>query len=369
MLVGGEHQLLHIVPVAAELSRHDEVEVCLFAATARLAATAAELMARLDCRAFRVYVMKLPAWLEASTADNPNGVSFKVLRLLRHAGKLRRCAALVTAERTSTLLKRLPGRCPPMIHLRHGAGDRAVGFEPRIRLFDQLIVAGEKDRRRVIEQQLLPPGRCHATGYIKLAALRQLHRSAAPLFANELPTVFYNPHFRPALSSWWQHGRELIESIRDSGEFNLIFAPHARLFATAGTAERRAWEALAIPDRVLVDLGSSRSYDMTYTLAADIYLGDVSSQVYEFAAEPRPCVFLNSHGVQWRGDPDYLMWEMGEVVEQPAAALAALRHARERHAGYQAVQQHLTADAFGDTGPGCAARAARVILDSIATGH
>ena len=33
---------------------------------------------------------------------------------------------------------------------------------------------------------------------------------------------------------------------------------------------------------------------MTYTRAADIYLGDVSSQVYEFIYyRRRPCVFLN----------------------------------------------------------------------------
>ena len=37
------------------------------------------------------------------------------------------------------------------------------------------------------------------------------------------------------------------------------------------------------------DPGSPASTDMTYTRAADIYLGDVSSQVYEFIAEPRPC--------------------------------------------------------------------------------
>lgn len=29
---------------------------------------------------------------------------------------------------------------------------------------------------------------------------------------------------------------------------------------------------------------------MTYTPAADIYLGDVSSQSYEFLLDPRPCL-------------------------------------------------------------------------------
>ena len=93
--------------------------------------------------------------------------------------------------------------------------------------------------------------------------------------------------------------------------------------------------------------------------------GDVSSQIYEFVAEPRPCVFLNSHAVAWRGNPDYLMWEMGEVVERPLEMMPALLRAHEEHQRYRAKQYRLSTDAFGDTGPECAERAARVILDSV----
>ena len=53
---------------------------------------------------------------------------------------------------------------------------------------------------------------------------------------------------------------------------------------------------------------------MTYMLAADIYLGDVSSQVYEFLLEPRPCIFLNGHNVAWQNDPYYFHWKLGQVV-------------------------------------------------------
>ena len=59
--------------------------------------------------------------------------------------------------------------------------------------------------------------------------------------------------------------------------------------------------ARAVAGRVIVDLDSHRLNDMTYTNAADIYLGDVSSQVYEFSTQPRPCVFINAHGVAWQG--------------------------------------------------------------------
>lgn len=366
VLIGGEHQLLHIVPVAAELSRRHGVEVALFAATRRLADAAEDLMRRLDSGPYALSLLKLPGIAERLARNSVTGGNLKLPRLLAHARTLRHCCVLVTAERTSTVLKRLPGYCPPMIHLRHGVGDRAVGFERRIALFDDLIVAGEKDRRRTVEAGLLPPERCHAAGYVKLSAVRQLHLSAPPLFDNDRPIVLYNPHFHPRLSSW-RHARNVIEAVRDSGLFNLIVAPHVRLFEASDRRQRAAWEGLGVPDHVLVDLGSPRSMDMTYTLAADLYLGDVSSQVYEFAAEPRPCVFLDSHAAAWHGNPDYLMWEMGEVVERPEEVLPALLRAGGLHAKYRERQCRLVADAVGEVGQGSAQRAAQVILDRVSS--
>jgi hypothetical protein len=366
LLIGGEHQLLHIVPVAAALSRDSSVATQLFAASEQLADATATLMQRLNGGPYQLSVLRLPAALEL-LGRSRIGSSMKVPRLLWHAARLRECAALVTAERTSAVLKRLPGACPPMIHLRHGAGDRAVGFERRIARFDQLIVAGDKDRFRTIAAGLLPAERCHACGYIKLSALRELRTGGTPLFANDRPTVLYNPHFRTSLSSWHRHGLALIDHIRACSEFNLIVAPHVRLLAGASARTLREFEKLSVSGQVLVDAGSPRCLDMTYTLAANLYVGDVSSQVYEFAAEPRPCVFLNSHGVKWRGNPDYRMWEMGEVVNRPDEVVAALRRAGSVHAGHEETQRRLVAEALGNVGPECAERAARVIRDSMIT--
>lgn len=352
------------MPVAAALSRDDAVATRLLAATSALAESAANLMRRLDSGPFESKVLRLPAILERWIGGRI-GHSMKVPRLIWHASELRDCSALVTAERTSAFLKNLPGECPPMIHLRHGAGDRAVGFERRITRFDQLIVAGEKDRARTIAAGLQPAERVHACGYVKLSALRALRPDHAPLFANSRPTVLYCPHFRRELSSWVPHGLETARLIRDSGEFNLIVAPHVRLMDEATPAEREAFRALGVSGEVLVDAGSTRSLDMTYTRTADIYLGDVSSQIYEFAAEPRPCVFLNSHGTDWRGNPDYRMWQMGEVVESPQAALEALRRAPAALPGFLDIQRKLVLEALGDTGPECAQRAARIIRDFV----
>jgi hypothetical protein len=64
---------------------------------------------------------------------------------------------------------------------------------------------------------------------------------------------------------------------------------------------------------ILIDTGSDRSFDMTYTRAADIYLGDVSSQVYEFTYyRRRPCVFLNPNGYD---QAQMNFWRFGPVLD------------------------------------------------------
>jgi len=99
-----------------------------------------------------------------------------------------------------------------------------------------------------------------------------------------------------------------------------------------------------------IDKGSPASADMTYMLAADIYLGDVSSQVYEFLLdssqvyefllEPRPCIFLNPHGVDWEDDPSYAHWKLGQVVYNVRRQLGgAIDRALSTHAEYLPKQR------------------------------
>ena len=76
-----------------------------------------------------------------------------------------------------------------------------------------------------------------------------------------------------------------------------------------------------------IDLGGRASTTMAYTNRADIYLGDVSSQFYEFISRPRPCVFLNAHDVQWAGDSNYASWRAGPVISDPGELGRALRDA------------------------------------------
>jgi hypothetical protein len=105
--------------------------------------------------------------------------------------------------------------------------------------------------------------------------------------------------------------------------------------------------------------------DATYTLSASLYVGDVSSQVYEFLTEPRPCVFLNAHRLDWRDDPNFAHWHLGDVIEEPAALMPTLQAASARHHLYRDRQIAAARASLGQP-DGSATRAARAIVTFLA---
>lgn len=362
-LVGGQHQFLHILPVAAWLSRQHGVTVGLFPRNGADAADADLIMRGLGAGPYATVVMQqrlaVRAWRAVAGRKGA-----KVAELLGSHWIMRTADALLVAERTSALLTRLPGPQPLYIRFTHGVGDREKGFDPKARAFDHFVVAGEKYAARFAAEAIAPPDRIWISGYIKLPALRQIKAGRARrLFADQRPVVLYNAHFDETVGSWSLAGRAVVETILRDGRYNLIVAPHMRLFAHASDQERARWEAYGRASNCIVDLGSHASTDMTYVDAADIYLGDVSSQVYEFVAEPRPCIFLNSHGIAWESDESYRMWRLGQVIGDPARELiAALDASGPAHASYRRLQQQETRAALGDMSGDPAQRAGEIVL-------
>jgi hypothetical protein len=144
----------------------------------------------------------------------------------------------------------------------------------------------------------------------------------------------YNPHFDPFMSSWFDQGPDILELfLQNADRFNLIFAPHVMLFhkkvhispeyKVTRIRPDIAPEYLNAPN-IRIDTDSDRLFDMSYTLSADAYIGDVSSQVYEFLYRPRACFFIDVHsGQAGASEPAYDFWNNGPVVNT-AAQLAPL---------------------------------------------
>ena len=370
--IGGAHQFWHAIPVAAALSHMTGVAITCFVIDAEDAAIMAEMLPGLGAGSVKIVEMTLPRVLQSllTLPWRRGRAPLKIVRLAWWSRAIVRSDVIVAVERTSVLLKWLRRPTPPMVHIPHGAGDRERGYDRRIRKFDYVLAAGEKDRDRFIELGLARADRIWISGYVKLAGMLRLHQTRPRFFDNSRPTIVYNPHFSHALGSWRAVGREVIAAIAADGRYNLIFAPHVRLLENASARERDELEALARTGSVLIDLGSSRSIDMSYTAAADLYLGDVSSQVYEFCSEPRPCVFINAHGVAWRDDPHYAMWAFGEVIERVDQLVPALAAAFAHPGAFAEVQREAVRKSFGEPALDAAQVAAERLLQiASATGR
>jgi hypothetical protein len=354
------HQAFHALPIALETAlRHRDAEVHLAAATP---AQLSNLKRLADTYAPNAPVivdkLRIP-WFFRRKASR-DGVAAKTPTLLLNARYFAGFDALVVPERTSLILKKLLRRTR-MIWTRHGAGDRASGFEDEIREFDFVLMAGGKIEQRLREQKLIREGH-YATGiYAKFDLVDRLPHP--PLFANSRPTILYNPHFKPDLSSWPIWGRQVLDHFAASADYNLVFAPHIRLFHPPTPDKYAAFEADAKRPGMRIDLGSIASADMTYTRGSDLYLGDVSSQVAEFLRWPRPCVFLNAHHVDWKGDPNYKFWELGPVVEDIADLGAAIEEAFRDHALYRERQAAYFNESFGILEQPTSPKAAEAIVD------
>lgn len=351
LAIGEAHQLLHVLGAARELARTG-VSTDILVSTdwheQLIAAHAPELSRS---------VLRTPLFYEGRPLYQcPPRLPNLLLNLARISGY----NAILTPERTSTALKKVLGKqCPKLIHILHGAGDREKGYEDRIRLFDLVFVAGQKDYDAFLSYGLATAETCHVIGYCKFDVLPP---GPPRFFEDNRPVVLYNPHFDADLSSWMSFGPSLLEAFAKMPDFNFIVAPHLRLRGKSRRLFDKLSQLSQAPN-LRFDGGSIHSLNMDYTRTADIYVGDVSSQVYEFLQMPKPCVFLNAHDAHWRDNPFYRHWTFGEVANSAEEALRLICSAKAEHPGFLAQQVAGFAAAINAGPVSASARVAALIRD------
>ncbi|CAN5169223.1 glycerophosphotransferase [soil metagenome] len=276
--------------------------------------------------------------------------------------------ALVATERTCLWAKRKLGlRAPKFIYVPHGAGDRGVTYHPELSQFDLLLVPGRKWVEAGIAAKLVHAGNAiEIIGYPKFDAIE-----SAPVqkfFPNDNPVFVYNPHFDPWLSSWYDFGPQIIDWFASHPHYNLIFAPHVMLFRKRfhWSLEYRtgrfrpAIPASAKAPNILIDIDSPRLFDMSYMRSSDAYIGDASSQIYEFMSKPRPAFFVDPHGVLIHH------WQAGPVVHSIDELTAILPRYEAIGAQFSAAQQMLFAETFDPSQTPASERAATAIASYMA---
>lgn len=359
------HQEFHSLPIALEMARlYPEIKVHVSSLTSERDSRIRLLSRFYPDASVSFDILRLPPWLRNHIRRHGPTPLSKIATLFLNRNYFNRFQAIVVPERTSLFLRKMGVSHPRLIWTRHGAGDRAIGFTNDARKFDYILMAGHKIKDRLETAHALRDGQYMTGIYAKFDMVRRLHANSEPLFSNMRPTILYNPHFSPNLSSWPRFGMAVLKYFAQQEKYNLIFAPHYRLFDTDRAKSRRILAPYAAYPHMIIDPGSDRSVDMTYTLASDLYLGDVSSQVAEFLIKPRPCLFLNAHGIQWRDDPNYANWTLGPVMENVHALTQALDRAFLTHANFLDRQKEYMNDTFGFAAPeDTAAKGAKSIVD------
>ena len=362
------HQVYHSAPVAFALStKYPKAQVSIIVADPKQLAIVRNIANDWPNHNCQIIQAHVPFY--AKVLDKIIG-KFVLIRkwAVLHSNKnlFKQLDVIVVPEKTTLALRKDPDLAHlKMVRIRHGAGDRNISFGPEQNLFDLLLAPGEEVRQRLIKDAGVAADKIIVVGYPKFDVLT--HHRPESIFQNDNPVVVYNPHYKKNESSYQQWGKEVLEFFKNNPQYNLIFAPHVLLYL-------RKWRHGAFDvseygeyPNIYIDTGSSKSLDMTYIRQADIYLGDVSSQVYEFMETPRPCIFLNPHGFNWKGNKIFRYWTGGPVIEDIKDLPTALHNAFKDHDEvYEPIQESLFNSTFSLTGIPSCERSADAIITKFA---
>ncbi len=367
------HQVPHIVPYAFEMSRdYDDCEVIIFSSSQAEEEFARKIGHGYPDHKVTFKLFRVPPLISVVDPLLSKVVFARKKAVLKaNLDELTKLDVLVVPEMTSLALQKLPEmKNVKLVFTGHGAGDnREFGsFNERIGKFDLCLMPGRKYADGLREVGFLPDDRYAIAGYPKFEAVKHLSSTKRKLFKNDKPVVVYNPHHLPNYTSWASMGEQVLDYFYDNDDYNLIFCPHVLLFRRSLTKGARFPKKYKNTPNVIIDTGSRNSVDMTYLRSADIYIGDVSSQIYEFLEEPRPCVFLNAHKVEWQNDPSYLQWRFGELIDDATDLGPALARASETHGEYAGFQKECFEHTFAVSKRTAGSRGAEIIAEFARSG-
>jgi len=339
------HHVYHFINVAVELAKSNEVHILTHTGDQTFLNNTLKLLAPNN-----VVVEKLPTATFRALTDK-----LKSRKLPRKGFWIKKNqnyilnnfdAVIFTDYFHKYLLNaRGSNKDPRFIKFPHGVAGRAYVYNKDLVDFDLHVIFGQYYYDQLKKKGLLSKQNV-IVGYPKLDVVKNLEPQL--FFENNKPTVLYNPHFSPPFSSWHFMGIQILEFFLQNDSYNLIFAPHINLFNKVGGDEKNSIpEKYLAANNIKIDLGSENSVNMAYLNAADIYLGDVSSQSFEFMIDPRPCVFLNPGNIDYKNDVDFRFWRCGEVINSVEGLKPALNKASEKFkTNYKAIQEKITLENF-----------------------
>ena len=302
----------HSLGIAIELAKNAQVEVVILSTKANesliKSLIPADLQNKLAIKILRPYwYITIPHYFEIKLQLRPT-LFYKYSKLFASFDSL-----VCTIYEDLFIKKVLPKSVQPkLIFTNHGIPNRSYSFDERALEFDMLCLLGKREKSLRKSINHLRKNNHVITGFLKYDLVKD--RKPKQYFKNDKPVIFYNPHWLSNFSSFHKFGFELLDYFARQNTFNLIFAPHTLLL-------ERNWDfwwkirKYEQHDHFLIDYGSESSNNMDYTKSADLYLGDISSQAFEFIYyKKRPCLFIDAH--QLKGSQEEpLSWKLGKVID------------------------------------------------------
>jgi len=354
------HHLYHFITIAIELSKKQEVHVLTFSGQHEILENTLERLG-----GNKVKVERRPTKLFRAITDKLKKRKFPRAGFWMKKNQhyiLNNFDAVVFSDYNYHKLLKARGnkKLPKFIKLPHGIAGREYVYKKDLLDFDLHLIFGQFYADELQNRNLL---KNHAIiGYPKLEAVKGI--PLKKIFSNHKKTVVYNPHFSASFSSWYPLGIEILEYFYHQEEFNLIFAPHINLFNKRGGDDvSKIPEKYYTSHKIHIDLGSIDSVNMTYVRNADVYLGEVSSQVYEFILEPKPTIFINIHKANYKNNTAYRFWETGQVIETINELDTALKNAFSTFSNYKNIQNEINrGNIYKEEGSTASQRATKAII-------
>jgi len=353
------HHINHFVPIAIELAKKNQVSIVTYPSEHTYLLNKLKTLGGDDVKVeqlsthwFRAFTDKLKNrrlprnnfWVKKNASYIFRNFNVLIFSGFTHRNFLK----IATNEKR-----------PIFIKIPHGFSGRDHGYYSYFSDFDFKLLFGDFDLEMLKNKTDI--GNFKIFGYPKFDVLS--NDSSKKLFSNNKKTILYCPHFSPKKSSWKKFGIEILEFFYNQHHYNLIFAPHINLFnRKGGEDEKLISKKYYNSPNIHIDLGSVASVDMVHVKRADIYLGDISSQVYEFIIDPKPCIFINSENIVYQNDINYRFWQCGEVIDSLDQLDDALKNSEEIFKEFEPIQKKINSENYyTEEGSTASERAANAI--------
>ncbi len=205
------------------------------------------------------------------------------------------------------------------VFVGHGPENRGYySSNLHIKDYDLVIFPGRRDVEE-LEKKIGVLNNYVIIGYSKLDYFIYHKTKPLNLFKDSKPIIMYNPHFEKSSSSFFDKGMELLQSLSNTGKYNIILMPHPDLSRKYPELINLAKE---IPNVAVIN---RPKINLDYMAIADIYITDVSSAVFEWLYFDKPVLFFNTKSEK----NIYSAWKCGRIVRDTPSMLESIEYSLE----------------------------------------